>query len=61
VRVREDADLPVRQNQPTDQIMLQIAFDCAPERLLHQAAPGLTSEIVPIEAATKVFLCFEGL
>ena len=59
--MREDADLPVRQNQPTDQIMLQIAFDCAPERLFHQAAPGFTSGIALIEAATKVFLRFQRL
>src|SRR6188474_676809 len=59
--MREDADLPVRQNQPADQVMLQIAFDRAPERLLHQAAPGFTSRIALIEATTEFFLRLQRL
>src|SRR5262245_51326866 len=59
--MREDADLPVRQNQPTDQVILEIAFDCASERLLHQAAPGFTPRIALIEAPTEFFFRLQWL
>ena len=61
MRMSEDSDLPVRQNQPAKQVIVQVPFDRASERLLHQAAPCLTFGIAPIEATTEIFLCLERL
>ena len=42
MRMSEDTDLGVRENQPAHQIVLEVAFNSAPERFLDQAAPSLT-------------------
>ena len=40
MRMSEDADLRVREDQAAHQIVLQIALDRATERLFRQTAPG---------------------
>ena len=47
VRMREDADLGVGENETTDQIVLQITFDRATQRLLRETAPGFAAAFRP--------------
>ena len=56
VRMSEDADLRVREDQAAHQIVLQIAFDRAPKRLFRQTAPGFAPRVVRVEAAPEIFL-----
>ena len=39
--MREDADFSIGEDHAAQNIVLQIAFDRAAERLLHETAPGL--------------------
>ena len=59
VRMRENADLGVRQDKATDEIVLQIALDGATERFLRQATPRFPRSIVISEALFEFFFCHQ--
>ena len=57
----EEANLRVRENQTSEQIVVQIAFHRTTERFLHQTAPDFAVFVVCIEATPEIFLCHERL
>src|SRR6266480_1722577 len=57
----EEADLRIRENQTSEQIVLQIAFHRATKRFFHQTAPDLAVRIVHVEATPEIFFRHERL
>src|SRR6266480_1427429 len=49
----EDADLRIGEDEPADQIVLQIAFDRAAKRLFGQTAPGFARNRIYIKPTTE--------
>jgi hypothetical protein len=53
VRMGQETDLGIGENDPAQQIVLKAPFDGAPQRLLDQTAPRLAMQWIQREAAAQ--------